>query len=386
MALEATGDVGQDGQDTIGQRGPRKRRNPLVRIVLVLAWLGVVPVTVATLAAFWLPLDLDEAAKVYLNVSWVAFMVRTFSFHAAAALAVAAVVAGVLRAPRLCILAVAATGLTVMHAGGSPAAGTRRPAKIGAGVAGGAPGADRSADRGELRVMTCNLWAGLTDVSRVVAEIEKHDPDVVCFQEYTHEHDRMLQAALRGEYVFAEADPQRGFSGMATYSRLPMRRESGRLLGPRGIGPVDPVDWERQLCCVIEVGVDAGGGAATRDVVIQNIHLPTAPMGRALLSQHRRMVGQIRSWLRDETRPVVLAGDFNCTPMSAEAGVIRSTGLIDAHRAVGTGLGTTWGKRLAWPGFRIDHVYSRGLTPQRCVLGQNVGSDHWPVVAELQLE
>ncbi len=72
--------------------------------------------------------------------------------------------------------------------------------------------------------------------------------------------------------------------------------------------------------------------------------------------------------------------------MSAEAWVIRGTGLIDAHRAVGAGLGTTWGHAVAWPGFRIDHVYSRGLLPRSCEVAADVGSDHRPVLVVLELE
>jgi len=296
-----------------------------VRIALALGWIGALPTVVGVLGAFAFPPDFSEHGRRYLNLSWVAFMVRTFAFHAAGGLAVAAMVAAVLRAPRLCLLAVAGTGMTVLFAGGSPAGAAayfRPPASsVGVGglsASGGANAREQGAGGGPrtLRVLTCNLWAGLRDVTRVLAVIEEHDPDVICFQEYTPEHDRMLGAALAGEYVFIEADPQRDFSGMATYSRVPMRRVPGRLLGPRGIGPVDPVDWERQLCCVVESG-SAGdglpgdeGAAGAREIVIQNIHLPTAPMGRSLLEQHRRMVEQIQSWLEDETRAVVLAGDF----------------------------------------------------------------------------
>lgn len=81
-----------------------------------------------------------------------------------------------------------------------------------------------------------------------------------------------------------------------------------------------------------------------------------------------------------------MAGDFNCTPASAEAGRLRGMGMIDAHHAVGGGLGTTWGRSVAWPGFRIDHVYARGLRPLACDVGRDVGSDHRPVIAVLELE
>ncbi len=365
-------------QPPVARRQPR-RRHPIVRCTLLLLWVGSVPLAIAMLGAFVFPIDLSEHAAMYLDISWVAFMVRTFAFHGAALLALGGLLSLTLRAPRLCLLTLTAAGFTALLSGVAPSGA-------------GPVSFDRALDaaRGDrpgssLVVMTCNLWAGLTDVSRVVAEIGARDPDVIVFQEYTPLHDDRLRRALGASYAYIEADPRSDFSGQATYSRLPMRRISGRLLGPRGVAPTDPVHWERQLCCVIELtgGPDAPG---PREVVLQNIHLPTAPMGRNLLEQHHRLVRELADWLKTETRPVVLAGDFNCTPMSAEAGAIRATGLTDSHRAVGGGLGATWGHRVAWPGFRIDHVYARGLVPGACIVGPDVGSDHRPVFAVLDLE
>lgn len=343
----------------------------MVRVALAIFWLGTAPLVIALVAAFVFPLDLSGHGRTYLNLAWAAFMARTFSFHAAGVLVLLAVGALALRAPRLGLLGVAGAGFAAVLGGVAPG---------GASVPRDAPSAGRS-----LTVMTCNLWAGLTDASRIVAEVRRCDADVIVFQEYTPLLDGQLRAALGGAYPFVEADAQRDFSGMATYSRLPMRRIAGRLLGPRGVAPMDPVHWERQLCCVVEM--DAGTeGTAGREILVQNIHLPTAPMGRSLLRQHHRLIREIRDWLAEEQRPVIMAGDFNCTPMSAEAGAIRGMGMVDAHRAAGGGLGASWGRTVAWPGFRIDHVYSRGLRPVSCAVGAEVGSDHRPVIARLALD
>ena len=331
----------------------------------MLLWIGSLPLSAALVLAFAWPLDLGTRDPLALDASWVAFMVRTFSFHGAGALGAAAIAALVLRAPRLGLLSLLVAATTAILSGAAPVASP--PPRPTTGAA--------------LTLMTSNLWRNLRDVSRLVAQIERDAPDVIVFQEYTPEHDAMLRAALSAAYPYIEAQPQRDFSGMATYSRLPMRQLSGRLLGPRGVAPTDPMHWERQLCCAVEVGT----GDNAREVVIQNIHLPTAPMGRSLLAHHHRLVRELADWLADDARPVVCAGDFNCTPMSAEAGFLRAAGLTDAHRAVGTGLGATWGHRLVWPGFRIDHVYTRGLRPLSCRVGQDIGSDHRPVLAVLEL-
>lgn len=328
-----------------------------------MAWLGTIGVGAAFGAAHIIPITLGPIGDTRLDLWWTAFMVRTFSFHAIAAVLLAGIAATVLRAPRLAMIAIVLGLAAGLSSGLSPLPGR---SATGSGAAVG------------VRVLTINLWRGLRDLSAVLEEIDRTDPDLILLQEYTPLHDRALREALTHRYPWIEADPQLDFSGQATYARLPMHRVSSRLLGPRAVLPTEPVHWERQLCCIVEVG--------GREIVVQNIHLPTAPMGRGLMQRHLSMVGEIRDWLATEQRPCIVAGDFNCTPMSAEAGVLRRTGLIDAHRAAGSGLGTTWGQRLAWPGFRIDHIYARGLRPIECHVGADVGSDHRPVFAELRFE
>ena len=368
------------------QRDSRPRRNPIFRGIIALLWLASIALLLALLAAFLFPLELDAGSRVYHRAAWVAFMVRTFSLHAAAALAAMAILALILRALRLTLAAFAGALVGAGLAGVSPFPSPGRAAILDAAAATNTttrasavePGARSESAALEFTLMTANLWAGLGNVAPTLEAIDHYKPDIILLQEYTTRQHARLAEALADEYPYAIAEPREDFSGQGVYSRFPLRLESARLIGPRGVAPLDSAKWERQLCCVATI--------AGRDVVVQNIHLPTAPMGRQLLAMHHQQVRQIRAWLESETRPVVMGGDFNCTPMSAEAGAIRASGLTDAHRAAGAGLGTTWGHALAWPGFRIDHVYTRGLTPIACTVGPDIGSDHRPVLVRLRVD
>ncbi|MEZ6234004.1 MAG: endonuclease/exonuclease/phosphatase family protein [Phycisphaerales bacterium] len=368
------------------QRDPRPRRNPIIRGVIALLWLASVTLLLALLAAFVFPLELDADSRVYHRAAWVAFMVRTFSLHAAGVLGAMALLALTLRAPRLTLAAFASALIGAGLAGVSPFPGAGRAVTAdNAGVTNTTEGASAAESETrsqsgapEFTLMTANLWAGLGNVAPTLEAIDLYQPDIILLQEYTTRQHARLAEALAAEYPYAIAEPREDFSGQGVYSRFPLRLESGRLIGPRGIAPLDSAKWERQLCCVATI--------AGREVVVQNIHLPTAPMGRQLLALHHQQVRQIRAWIAEEPRPVVMGGDFNCTPMSAEAGAIRAADLTDAHRAVGTGLGTTWGHSVAWPGFRIDHVYTRGLTPLACAVGPDIGSDHRPVIVRVRLD
>jgi len=81
--------------------------------------------------------------------------------------------------------------------------------------------------------------------------------------------------------------------------------------------------------------------------------------------------------------PVLVAGDFNCTPWSPFfADLVAATGLSDSAR--GFGVWPTWNSTLLPLGISIDHVLvSDGLVTRNHRVGGDVGSDHFPVIVDL---
>lgn len=155
----------------------------------------------------------------------------------------------------------------------------------------------------------------------------------------------------------------------------------------------------------VEPGYFHGGGAAAFTVrtpacpvVFGNVHLPTPRDGLESMRYRSpsawsdlRTVNELRSrrsaavaaWLRSKPGPKVVAGDFNTPPESV---FWRRDwhGLTDAFASAGWGWGTT--KQTRWFGTRIDYILpdaSWRVTGSR--VGPDLGSDHRPVVAELEL-
>ena len=83
--------------------------------------------------------------------------------------------------------------------------------------------------------------------------------------------------------------------------------------------------------------------------------------------------------------PCIVAGDLNATPWSRPfRELLARSGLVDT--AVGHGVQPTWHAHLPAPRIPIDHV----LVPPAAVVlrrevGPDIGSDHFPVEAELIL-
>ena len=137
------------------------------------------------------------------------------------------------------------------------------------------------------------------------------------------------------------------------------------------------------------------------ELVVGGVHLetprePLAALANAALRTFRR--GAIeniaqrdlessvaRSWIAPatETRPVIIAGDFN---LVVESAIYRRWwgDLANAFSEVGTGLG--WSKETRLFGVRIDHVLAGGgVVVRRARLLPADGSDHRPLLVDLEV-
>jgi endonuclease/exonuclease/phosphatase (EEP) superfamily protein YafD len=83
--------------------------------------------------------------------------------------------------------------------------------------------------------------------------------------------------------------------------------------------------------------------------------------------------------------PVIVAGDLNATPWSPHfRDLLAATGLRDA--AAGRGWLPTWPVRLGPAGIPIDHVLiGGGVAVAGLRRGLDIGSDHYPLIADLRI-
>lgn len=91
----------------------------------------------------------------------------------------------------------------------------------------------------------------------------------------------------------------------------------------------------------------------------------------------------IDRWEAAPDAPMIVAGDFN-TPVESWLYQRYWGDLSNAFGETGAGLGYT--KRTRWHGIRIDHVLGNDAARiQDCQIGENLGSDHRPVLVTLDL-
>lgn len=314
------------------------------------AWIVVVAAYLAIIFAYALPQDFRDTDRVYVALTWVALMVRTFLFHLGLLLAAIVCAAAVARRRWLLLATLPVLIFT-----------------LGPDVWSYVPGRRDSVNGETISVLTANLLYANKSTAPLVAEVVAADADVVLLQEYTPAWQAAMRPALAARYPYVQDLTREDAFGWAIYSKRPFD------------GPVNATltlgNWgTTQMRAVVRVG--------GRAVAFYNIHL-LPPRTLVWTAGQREEFANLLDMLGAERLPIVLCGDFNFANRSAFAAALGRLGLRDVHQISGWGRGATWsvfGLNRALPGVRLDHIYiSRELTSPACDTGVGRGSDHRPV-------
>lgn len=236
----------------------------------------------------------------------------------------------------------------------------------------------------DLRVATFNTtnWQGTVGLERLVAGAA---PDVLALQEVAPSQQRGYEERF-GQYPYRSYTATSGGvgegDGDAVWSKYPIVSVTEVTGLPAGARPADVVvlDVDGRRLAVISVHLASPCLFCAAGKAARNPAGDTANAARVRLGEARRFAG-LAATLRAGGTAVVLAGDLNSAELNEPLHELRSAGLVDVHRAVGTRPGLTRGSS---PGFaRVDVVLVAGLDPVRTSERDPGGSTHSPLVADL---
>ena len=337
----------------------RQRRARWGRYAHATCWIAAVGAVTLLCAADLLPQSLATVSQPYLTLAAASFVVQTLQFHIGLACLVCLAAAALRKSWRLGIVA----GMGVLMGIGPSVFASLAP--------GGAPAPASST----MRLMSVNVHLYNRNAASLISTVRRTTPDVIVIQEYSPAFDEALRPALADEYLYQIRKPQAdNGDGWAVYSRQPL------------LAPIDTAlqlhRSKRQARFAVRI--------ADKEVIVYALHL-TSPQSLEKIGRNRAEVADLVDLIAGETKPVILAGDFNFTNSTANAAALRANGMRNSHDLAGDGRGSTWRFRklpLSYrlPGFRIDHVY---LSPQLTCTNSRVldiaGSDHRPILADIAL-
>ena len=233
----------------------------------------------------------------------------------------------------------------------------------------------------------------------VLSFLKAQQPDILCIQEFfglgnPGQKDREVNYALGGKYfshLKIIGSGKNRFYGIATYSKFPVLRR-GEFIHP----------GSSSLSIYTDVLIN-------KDTFrIFNNHLQSfrlKSMERSFIEEitdyeDDKTIGQIRnisvslrngfilrarqakvvkSQINNSPYPVIVAGDFNDTPVSFSYRTIRK-GLNDSFVTSGYGAGFTY--KGNYPPNRIDYIlYNDALESKHFDIIKTRYSDHYPIVA-----
>lgn len=220
-----------------------------------------------------------------------------------------------------------------------------------------------------FRVFSANVFAPNRDVGGFATEIRRHRPDVVVLQEATPAFLAALEETgalsdLPHRVTVPRPDP----FAAAVASRWPLADDD--VVSVRG----RPI--------LVRATVEFGGVP----IRVFAVHA-VAPFGGAR-EEWVENLEALATAVRAETRPVLLAGDFNATWGHRYFRRLLDLGLVDAAAARGGAYRMTWPSdgRILPPLARIDHVLTtEGLVVPTISTGVGRGSDHRPLIADVAL-
>jgi endonuclease/exonuclease/phosphatase (EEP) superfamily protein YafD len=227
-----------------------------------------------------------------------------------------------------------------------------------------------------IRVLTCNRNVGGVDTQELADLVRQTRPDVLAFQEWTSK-DSAEEWQRDGWHVQVDGE-------LCLASRYAIRR--GESLGwdvLRGKGRAQRYELETPTGIVAFFNVHLASPRPGLEAVLAHRwrDIPGTVGANTELRKRESEIVSLRA--ADTGEPLIVAGDFNLPEDSA---IYRRywSQFADSHDSAGWGFGTTWHTRR-FGALRIDHILTNDAWRcRKSEVGPDVGSDHRPVIAELE--
>ena len=206
-----------------------------------------------------------------------------------------------------------------------------------------------------VSVVFFNVLCDNREFDRVPMMVRAQAPDLFIASETTPEWMTHLDT-LKDRYPYRfYAGP--GIFGIAAYARRPFTAQVLRI--GRHQMPLGRLEFS--------------------DMVVFVAH-PQPPARRGLTAENRLYLATLARMVQASTKPVIVTGDLNATLWSHSLKPLIQIGM---QWPAGSGLAYTWPVGRPYMMIQIDQILTRGAVAGNWRVLPAVGSDHFPVRADL---
>ena len=173
-----------------------------------------------------------------------------------------------------------------------------------------------------LSIATWNINSVRLRIDQVVQFLNEHAPDVLCLQEIKTVADLFpYEAFAAAGYTHHAVHGQKGYHGVATVSRVPLREASRH-------------DWQANGEAR-HVGVELTEGPA-KGLRIENVYIPAGGDipdrdENPKFGQKLDFLARMTDWAAAIDTPTVIVGDFNIAPLESDVWNHKSLLKVVSH-------------------------------------------------------
>ena len=221
-------------------------------------------------------------------------------------------------------------------------------------------------ETGRLTVLQTNVHTANREYGKIIQYISEIKPDIIAIEEVNDQWVSELKR-LDKDYPFHKVYPRNDNFGIGLYSRIPVKSIRIRSFGVEGLPS-------------IVAKIDIGGQPLT--VLVTH---PLPPIDKNYFFSRNNQIAAIASAKKDFDPNLIILGDLNTTPWSYYfKHFVSKMNLRDARR--GFGVKTSWPVQKPLLRIPIDYcLTSKNIITRNMGIGPDIGSDHFPLYAELSL-
>lgn len=218
-----------------------------------------------------------------------------------------------------------------------------------------------------FRVYSANIYKSNNDLSRLSHELQEAAPDIVVLLEVSPEHVEQMRPAIQ-RYPYSIVNTSFGTLGIGIVflSKFPILNHQLTKLSEHGNA-------------IIEVALEIN----KKPVIFYGVHAQRPGVDN--FNERKEQFIMLARQISKQTLPVIVAGDLNSTPLTPMfRKLLKISGIRDSR--------TGFGWQPSWPTYfpvfwiPIDHILvSPEVHVHERATGSRIGSDHYPIFAELSI-